>query len=926
MAVKGNTSKRYPNSGQYDEGIGKIAENHINNKGNPHGVTAEQIGAAEKGHGHELAGYKTIQISLIGITTGGSGSEVNFITDTTITESALGTYQVDYQGEAKLKVNCVSNNAGMFEVGFYIDNVLMTSDDNYNFEWSGVIEQGIKIVLYDGTVTFEQFDGVGYKSGFMSPEMLAMLLSAVSKEALDKILESYYDASDIKAGYYDRTEVNALIDGVRVIVDREYNKDSGNAQSGKAVAQAIAEEVAKIINSSPEALNTLSELAKALGNDPNFATTVMTEIGKKANSADVYSKVVMDGKLSGKVDVGAVLTPSETEAMFLRYNSQVNKEVDHKIAVSEANIDKKNADNQTVVSGLKDAAESAASEAKEAKASAETAATNAQTLVDQANARLDNVYDKEVMDEALGKKANSNEVYPKSQTFSKDEIVKAIADAVAGLVDSSPETLDTLKEVAAALGDDPNFATTIMTLLDEKANSKDVYTTAQTDAAISEAIKGKASSADVAAALEKKADAENVYSKDEASELLSKKADKSEAANAIKGNAGGEIVAIDDVSPVEHNISVKLRSENLLPVPYYETSKELGGVTFTAQDDGGILLSGTPTEYTYLRLYNGAALEKEKPITVSLTGEFTNAVFDFVLLNASGIAIAAFSSTTGDGNVRTINTKDYPMATRWTLTIKREKNDVETTGVVYPKIEIGEVVTPYKPWVDVSGVKVTRCGDNLLPYPYYHTTRTSSGVTFTDNGDGSITLNGTAEANNAAGFYFIRGIPFNFKDGVTYYAPDFSDKGLSLIILYFDENGTSVYGRNAVTWKKEYEFQLIWLSVSKAGTTLTNEVIYPYLSVREDAKYEKYEGEVFEVDAETNTVEIPALYPTTTLFTDIDGAVIDAEYNKDLNRAFGDIDSALDAVLDAVLAIQDSLIGDYVAEEAATVDEGGDVV
>ncbi|MBC7311689.1 MAG: hypothetical protein H5U11_04260 [Rhizobium sp.] len=40
-----------------------------------------------------------------------------------------------------------------------------------------------------------------------------------------------------------------------------------------------------------------------------------------------------------------------------------------------------------------------------------------------------------------------------------------VAAALAGLVDSSPETLDTLNELAAALGDDPNFATTVSTAL-----------------------------------------------------------------------------------------------------------------------------------------------------------------------------------------------------------------------------------------------------------------------------------------------------------------------------------------------------------------------------------------------------------------------------------------------------------------------------
>ena len=66
------------------------------------------------------------------------------------------------------------------------------------------------------------------------------------------------------------------------IVDNAYNSESQNAQSGTAVAQAIAQ----LVNSSPEALNTLYELANALGNDPNFATTVAKQIGTKVDKVD----------------------------------------------------------------------------------------------------------------------------------------------------------------------------------------------------------------------------------------------------------------------------------------------------------------------------------------------------------------------------------------------------------------------------------------------------------------------------------------------------------------------------------------------------------------------------------------------------------------------------------------------------------------
>lgn len=45
-----------------------------------------------------------------------------------------------------------------------------------------------------------------------------------------------------------------------------------------------------------------------------------------------------------------------------------------------------------------------------------------------------------------------------------------VAAAIAALVDSSPATLDTLNELAAALGDDPNFATTVTNLIGQKIN------------------------------------------------------------------------------------------------------------------------------------------------------------------------------------------------------------------------------------------------------------------------------------------------------------------------------------------------------------------------------------------------------------------------------------------------------------------------
>lgn len=47
----------------------------------------------------------------------------------------------------------------------------------------------------------------------------------------------------------------------------------------------IAARLAELVNSAPATLDTLAEIATALGNDPNFATTILAEIGKKADAA-----------------------------------------------------------------------------------------------------------------------------------------------------------------------------------------------------------------------------------------------------------------------------------------------------------------------------------------------------------------------------------------------------------------------------------------------------------------------------------------------------------------------------------------------------------------------------------------------------------------------------------------------------------------
>lgn len=58
--------------------------------------------------------------------------------------------------------------------------------------------------------------------------------------------------------------------------------------------------------------------------------------------------------------------------------------------------------------------------------------------------------------------------------WSSSKTDASINSAVSALVASSPAALDTLNELAAALGDDPNFAATMTTALSARALSTDV--------------------------------------------------------------------------------------------------------------------------------------------------------------------------------------------------------------------------------------------------------------------------------------------------------------------------------------------------------------------------------------------------------------------------------------------------------------------
>jgi len=71
--------------------------------------------------------------------------------------------------------------------------------------------------------------------------------------------------------------------------------------------------VASIVDSAPETLNTLNELAAALGDDANHVSTMTTLVGTKADQSTTYTKTEVDTSLNLKSDKTTTYTKTEVD-------------------------------------------------------------------------------------------------------------------------------------------------------------------------------------------------------------------------------------------------------------------------------------------------------------------------------------------------------------------------------------------------------------------------------------------------------------------------------------------------------------------------------------------------------------------------------------------------------------------------------------
>ena len=178
---------------------------------------------------------------------------------------------------------------------------------------------------------------------------------------------------------------------------------------------AVSAAVAALIAGSPGALDTLDELAAAFGDDANFAATMTTALaGKQATSAK--------GQANGyaSLDGSGVVPDAQVPAAIAR-----DAEVTSAVGVETARA--------------------LAAEALAIPLTQRGAASGVATL--DAGSKIP---DAQIPD-----------------AITRDSELSA---AIAALVNSAPGTLDTLAELATALGNDPNLATTLTAAIAAKVS------------------------------------------------------------------------------------------------------------------------------------------------------------------------------------------------------------------------------------------------------------------------------------------------------------------------------------------------------------------------------------------------------------------------------------------------------------------------
>jgi hypothetical protein len=231
-------------------------------------------------------------------------------------------------------------------VDVFINGVRLTSADF-------TATNGTTVVLTTGTGVNNIVDVIKYTSAFTASSALRQVTyftatagqTSFTVSYTPGLVDVYYNGSKLAASEYTASNGTtvvlanaAVVNDALEIISYAYSVGafSGQTQlngtglvrmSGTTVSydnatyateSYVTTAVANLVNAAPSTLDTLNELATALGNDPNFATTIATSIGTKQPQLSGTGFVKISGTTIS-YDNSTYLTTASASSTYVPY-------------------------------------------------------------------------------------------------------------------------------------------------------------------------------------------------------------------------------------------------------------------------------------------------------------------------------------------------------------------------------------------------------------------------------------------------------------------------------------------------------------------------------------------------------------------------------------------------------------------------------
>ena len=344
--------------------------------------------------------------------------------------------------------------------------------------------------------------------------------------------------------------------------------------------------------------------------------------------------------------------------------------------------------------------------------------------------------------------------------------------------------------------------------------------------------------------------------------------------NAFPTESGeGESLTLDDTAEVKfkkfdlkgNTSQYTTTGKNLLSIPNMTNTHN--GITFDLVDNNIMSFSGTATG-TWANL--NASNLVDNPMISGQT-------YTFSIDTTQNVRVVLYETSPQTAHVISEGNKSVTFqasgADNIFIGITNLTTNTNYNGIVKMQLELGNTATDWEEYSGgiaspnpdypqdihvVSGDNsIEVCGKNILKYPYLNTTSIVSGVTFTDNGDGSITINGTSTSSTYSLWFLYENawnynnLSFELNPGTYTFKGLTTNKVRMACNLYFSDNSNEYFSiaQNDVTKTITNKAKLNMRVLVNGGTTVNNVTIYPQIEVgSSSSSFEPYNGNTYPIN------------------------------------------------------------------------------